>query len=65
MGAELFAALPLAQSTVSEHLKVLREAGLVSATASGTATLFCIKPAALRALAASLDDLAGRSPGCP
>lgn len=32
----------LAQSTVSQHLKVLREAGLISGTVEGPATCYCL-----------------------
>jgi ArsR family transcriptional regulator, arsenate/arsenite/antimonite-responsive transcriptional repressor len=32
----------LAQSTVSQHLKVLREAGLVSGNVEGPATCYCL-----------------------
>jgi len=32
---------PLAQSTVSQHLKVLREAGLIHGTRCGTAVGYC------------------------
>lgn len=32
----------LAQSTVSQHLKVLREAGLVQGTLDGPATCYCL-----------------------
>ncbi|MEM8557439.1 MAG: metalloregulator ArsR/SmtB family transcription factor [Bacteroidota bacterium] len=39
--------LPLAQSTVSQHLKVLRQAGLVQGTVDGTRTCYCIDPATL------------------
>lgn len=34
--------LPLAQSTVSQHLKVLREAGLIRGEIEGPATCYCI-----------------------
>lgn len=34
--------LPLAQSTVSEHLKRLREAGLIRGEIDGPATCYCI-----------------------
>ena len=34
--------LPLAQSTVSEHLKRLREAGLIRGEIEGPATSYCI-----------------------
>jgi ArsR family transcriptional regulator len=36
--------LPLAQSTVSQHLKVLREAGLIEGETEGPATCYCINP---------------------
>lgn len=32
---------PLAQSTISQHLKVLREAGLIRGTRCGTAVGYC------------------------
>lgn len=34
--------LPIAQATVSQHLKVLREAGLISGTTEGPATSYCL-----------------------
>jgi len=34
--------LPLAQSTVSQHLKVLREAGLNTGEIEGPATCYCL-----------------------
>ncbi|MEO7081016.1 MAG: metalloregulator ArsR/SmtB family transcription factor [Flavobacteriales bacterium] len=37
--------LPLAQSTVSQHLKELKEAGLIQGTISGTNVCYCIDPA--------------------
>ena len=42
--------LPLAQSTVSEHLRILRAAGLVRANESGPRVGYCIVPAKLRRL---------------
>lgn len=39
---------PLAQSTVSQHLKVLREAGLVRGEIEGPATCYCLDPEAFR-----------------
>lgn len=53
-GADVFAQLPLAQSTVSGHLRVLREAGIVSAAPEGTSTAYCLDPVALRELAEAL-----------
>lgn len=34
--------LPIAQATVSQHLKVLRQAGWIEGTVSGTATNYCL-----------------------
>lgn len=34
--------LPIAQATVSQHLKVLRDAGWIAGTISGTATCYCL-----------------------
>lgn len=40
----------LAQSTVSQHLKVLREAGLIRGDVEGTCTCYCLDPRGLRRL---------------
>lgn len=42
--------LPLAQSTVSEHLRILRQAGLIRANESGPRVSYCIEPSALARL---------------
>ncbi len=39
---------PLAQSTVSQHLKVLREAGLIKGEIEGPATCYCLNPEGLQ-----------------
>lgn len=39
---DIVKATPLAQSTVSQHLKVLREAGLVRGEIEGPATCYCL-----------------------
>ena len=44
---DLVGELPLAQSTVSEHLKVLKDAGIVRGTIAGPNTCYCLEPAAL------------------
>lgn len=56
MCAEIVDELPLAQSTVSEHLRVLREAGLVCTREDGVRTGYCIEPAALQRLKVLLDQ---------
>ena len=63
-GADVFAELPLAQSTVSEHLRVLKDAGVVSASPVGTSMVYCLDPAALATLAAAIEALCADSPGC-
>ncbi len=40
--ADIVDATPLAQSTVSQHLKVLREAGLIRGEIEGPATCYCL-----------------------
>ena len=52
--------LPLAQSTVSEHLKVLKDAGIVQGTVEGPNTCYCLDPQALRFLRAVLGALEQR-----
>ncbi len=47
----------LAQSTVSQHLKVLREAGLVSGTPDGQRSCYCLDAAGVAAAAEAFDAL--------
>lgn len=58
--------LPLAQSTVSQHLRVLKDAGLIDGTVEGPRSCYCLNPARLRALATALEEFFGRvdSTGC-
>jgi len=42
--------LPLAQSTVSQHLKVLKRAGLIHGEVDGPRTCYCIDPAVISRL---------------
>jgi ArsR family transcriptional regulator len=58
---EIVATTPLAQSTVSQHLKVLREAGLIRGEVEGPATCYCIDPAGVRWLK---EQIEGWLPGC-
>jgi DNA-binding transcriptional ArsR family regulator len=58
---EIVETTPLAQSTVSQHLKVLREAGLIRGEIEGPATCYCIDPEAVRWLK---DQIASWLPGC-
>lgn len=40
--------LPLAQSTVSQHLKVLKDAGLIRGAVDGPRMAYCLEPRTLR-----------------
>ena len=42
--------LPLAQATVSQHLKVLKDVGLVQGEIDGPRVCYCVNPAAVRRL---------------
>lgn len=45
---EIVDKLPLAQSTVSQHLKILRDAGLVRGDVDGPRVCYCLNRRALR-----------------
>lgn len=47
---EIVEQLPVAQSTVSQHLKILKEAGLVQGEVDGPRVCYCINPTALEEL---------------
>ena len=54
---DLVEELPLAQSTVSQHLKVLKDAGLVRGEVDGPRVCYCLEPRALRRLRALVGGL--------
>lgn len=64
---ELVASLPLAQSTVSQHLRVLQKAGLIKGEVDGPRSCYCIDADRVRQVREDLDrlihDLEGAS-GC-
>lgn len=47
---EIVSVLPLSQSTVSQHLKILKEAGLLIGTIDGTRSCYCLDNKAFVAL---------------
>jgi DNA-binding transcriptional ArsR family regulator len=57
--ADVCSRLPLAQSTVSQHLKVLKEAGLVSFRRDGVRSAYVLNPVALAALRSDLESILG------
>jgi ArsR family transcriptional regulator len=60
--------LPLAQSTVSQHLRELRDAGLIQGDVDGPRTCYCLDPAAMAAALAAFKDvfqrICGAAKGC-
>ena len=65
---DIAAGYPVSQPTVSHHLRVLREAGLISGERRGTWIWYSIRPdavVALRAIADSLEPLTGGTPRLP
>ena len=52
---EIVATLPVSQSAVSQHLRVLREAGLVTDRREGTRRLYRVDPEGLTALRTYVD----------
>ena len=55
--SELLAGLDISQAAVSQHLRVLREAGLVTARQEGRHRYYQLRPAALAELRDWLDEL--------
>jgi ArsR family transcriptional regulator len=58
---EIVESTTLAQSTVSQHLKVLREAGLIKGEIEGPATCYCLNPQGIRWLK---EQIGSWLPGC-
>jgi len=58
---ELAQGLPVSRPAVSQHLKVLKSAGLVADRAEGTRRIYYIDPAGLGAIRAWLDQFWDRA----
>lgn len=56
--------LPLSQSTVSQHLKELKEAGLIKGETEGARVCYCIDDKAWKAAQAGLNQLFNSYKGC-
>ena len=62
---EVVEVMPLSQATVSQHLKVLKEAGLIDGRIDGRNSCYCVDAAAIAALRDDLDRLLrGLAPAC-
>jgi len=57
MCGEIVEEMPLAQSTVSQHLKILKETGLVQGSIDGPRVCYCINQSALATLKQLIADL--------
>jgi ArsR family transcriptional regulator len=57
MCGEIVEEMPLAQSTVSQHLKILKETGLVQGEVDGPRVCYCINQSALATLKQLIADL--------
>lgn len=62
---EIVEGLTLAQSTVSQHLKVLREAGLIKAESDGTRSCYCLDREQIKRVRAEVNQLFDQLEGAP
>lgn len=62
LAGELVDLLPIAASTVSEHLRVLRAAGLVKGEVDGPRRCYCVDPEGVAALRGLVGGLTGGQP---
>lgn len=54
---EIVEELPVAQSTVSQHLKILKEAGLIQGEIDGPRVCYCVVPDAIAQLKKLVGDM--------
>jgi ArsR family transcriptional regulator len=61
---EIVEVMPLSQATVSQHLKVLKEAGLISGELDGQKSCYCINGETIRDLRKRFETLFGAFENC-
>jgi ArsR family transcriptional regulator len=61
---EIVDVLPLAQATVSQHLKELKSVGLIKGEIDGPRSCYCIDPEAIEHLSSSINVLLDRLKQC-
>ena len=63
---DLVEQLPLSQATVSQHLKALKESGLIQGNIEGTSVCYCINPDTWQKARTLLDQMfdSFKNPGC-
>lgn len=54
---EIVSCLPLAQSTVSQHLKILKESGLIQGEVDGPKVCYCVNSSNLKKLKQMIERL--------
>jgi DNA-binding transcriptional ArsR family regulator len=57
---DLVEELPLSQSTVSQHLKELKNAGIIKGEISGAKVCYCINPEVWKELSKQLTEFLGK-----
>lgn len=62
IGGDIVEAVSLAQSTVSEHLRILKAAGVIEGQIDPPRVCYALSPGALQPLASLIADLDGASP---
>jgi len=61
---EIVELMPLSQSTVSQHLKVLKDAGLITGEIDGPRSCYCINTTTMSALRNRFEQLFGSLENC-
>jgi DNA-binding transcriptional ArsR family regulator len=61
---EIVELVPLAQATVSQHLKELKTAGLIKGEVDGPRSCYCLDPAGVRFLIGTLNGMLGEIEVC-
>ena len=56
--------IPLAQSTISQHLKALKDAGIIHGDVEGAKTCYCINPKVWTEMKVMLSQFFGEFKGC-
>jgi len=61
---EIVDVMPLSQATVSQHLKILKNAGLISGEIDGQKSCYCINTTTMRVLRERFEHLFGSLETC-
>ena len=56
--------IPLAQSTISQHLKALKKVGIIHGEVEGVKTCYCINPTVWAEMQGILSQFFGKFTGC-